>query len=213
MRRAVLLSLLFTLAAAVPARADPIIFITGGSLDLNGMTRPFGPLVIQGTRNFSANAIAENTPNCDPCAAGHPVNISTVGFSELDGTATVDGQRYFVNSGNFGGGFLDLRFAGATSPAPPVGAEATVSGPFTLAHSVFDATDLLGNTTQYQIVGRGTATVHLVPWDPEAGQWAADQVHYEFAAHATPEPTSVVLLGSGLAGLWLRGGRRRMQAR
>ena len=55
MRRAVLLSLLRALPA-VPARADPIIptiFITGGSLDMAGQFRRFGPMVLQGTRNFS----------------------------------------------------------------------------------------------------------------------------------------------------------------
>ncbi len=213
MRRAVLLSLLLALPA-VPARADPIIFITGGSLDLNGTSIPFGPLVIQGTRNFSANAGAEGQAACAPCAPGDPVNISTVGFSELDGTATLYGQQYFVDSGQFGGGFLDLHFAGVTAPTPPFGAEAVLSAPFTLsADSSFSATDSLGIPTgRYQIVGRGTATVHLVPWDPEAGLWAQDQVHYEFAS-ATPEPTSFVLLGSGLAGLAFRARRRRTQSR
>jgi len=119
MRRAVLLSLLLTLPA-VPGRADPIIFITGGSLDLNGMTMPFGPLVIQGTRNFSANAIAENTPNCDPCAGGHPVNISTQGFSELDGTAAVDGQQYFVNFRKFWGRVFEPPLRGCNLTSSPV---------------------------------------------------------------------------------------------
>ena len=146
MRRAVLLSLLLALPA-VPSQADPIIFITGGSLDYHGASLPNGPLVIQGTRNFSANAFAEGQAACAPCVPGDPVNISTFGFSELDGTATVDGQQYFVDSGNFGGGFLDLRFAGGPLTAPPFSAEAVVSGPFTLDHSVFDATDSLGNTT------------------------------------------------------------------
>jgi hypothetical protein len=62
MRRAVLLSLLLALPA-IPARADPIfptIFITGGSLDLAGESKPFGPLVLRGTHNFSANALVKS---------------------------------------------------------------------------------------------------------------------------------------------------------
>ena len=74
MRRAVLLSLLLALSA-VPARADPIIFITGGSLDLTNIAQPRGRLVIQGNRNFSANAWVENIPICFFCAPGDPVNL------------------------------------------------------------------------------------------------------------------------------------------
>ena len=126
MRRAVLLSLLVALPA-VPARADPIIFITGGSLDYHGAAVPFGPLVIQGTRNFSANAIAGRTATWDPCAPGDPVFISTLGFAELDGIAMLNGQQSQSTHYSFRVRFLDLRFAGATLPAPPFSPEAVVS--------------------------------------------------------------------------------------
>ncbi len=207
MRRAVLLSLLLALPS-LPARADPIIYITGGSLDYQGAAVPRGPLMIQGTRDFSANAIAEGQSACDPCGPGDPVFIATFGFSELDGVAMLNGHQYPTNSSLAPGGFLDLRIAGGPLIAPPVSsAEALVSGPFTLDHSIFAATDALGDTTEYQVIGRGIARVHLERFDDLWG--GADRITYEFAS-ATPEPSSVVLLGSGLAGFAFHARRRRI---
>jgi len=210
MRRAVLLSLLLALPA-VPARADPIIVITGGSLDMAGRDTPFGPLVLQGTHNFSANAFAEVQLalgfGCEPCAPGTSIDLGTF-FSELGGTAMVDGMQ--ANPNLDLSMSLNLRFAGATPPVPPIGAEALLSAPFTVVGSLnsFDFPQA------YQVVGRGTAMVHLVPSE-EAGLWRTDRVHYDFGKlrTETPEPTSVVLLGSGLAGLVVRARRRRTQSR
>ena len=185
MRRAVLLWLLLALPA-VPARADPIIFITGGSLDMTGENMPFGPLVLQGTRNFSVNAIAEGSRFCVPCAPGDPVDISTFGFSELSGTAMLNGQQYLINSDQ---AFLNLRFAGATAPAPPFDANgAVMSVPFTLVDfgSFFAVSDSRGETRSYQLVGRGRATVYLVAQILQTG--SGRKTESTTSSHQRPSP-------------------------
>jgi len=62
----------------------------------------------------------------------------------------------------------------------------------------------------YHVVGRGTVTLQFVPFEGDATLWRTDRAHFEFAnATATPEPTSVILLGSGLAGLVYHVPRKR----
>jgi len=214
MRRVVLLALVLALPA-VSARADPIIptiFITGGSLDLAGHFMPFGPLVLRGTRNFSVPDGGAEVSNslgfgCEPCAPGTSLNLGTF-FSELFGTAMVDGR--VVNPTFELAMVLGLRFAGATPPAPPIGAEALLSAPFTVNGGLIGLDPPL--PPFYEVVGRGTATIHLVPFEGATQLWSTDRVHYEFA-NATPEPTSFALLGTGLLGLLVRTRRRRTKCR
>jgi len=93
---------------------------------------------------------------------------------------------------------LDLAFLSTTVPAPPIGAQALLSAPFRVVGS-FSSFDF---PQSYQIVGRGTATVHLIRDEGGPALWRTDRSHYEFAnAALVPEPASLVLLGSGLLGL------------
>ena len=121
MRRAVLLSLLLALPA-VPARADPIIFITSGALDLQhgGTFGGIGTLVLRGsTHGFSFDAFAESLGfgmGC-LCTPGTPVHLGGV-FAELGGQAMLDGQQFNVS--DVSEAQIQVRFASATLPVPPV---------------------------------------------------------------------------------------------
>jgi hypothetical protein len=132
MRRALLLSLVLALPA-VPARADPIIFITSGSLDLShgGAFGGLGTMELRGTRGFRLSAFAESGGfgfSCLPCNPGTPLDLGGP-FAELGGPAMLNGHQFQVPSVLAD---ISLWFAGATVPAPPLSAQAVLSTPFML---------------------------------------------------------------------------------
>ena len=183
-------------------KADPIV-ITGGSLTIVGIFG--GPAYSISGQNFSATSIGGdpgNSPNCLPCVAGTPINISTflVGTSLGSGTATIDGTTF--NPVFFRGQF---NFVALPIVLPPGTTDLTVTAPFSFAGTIEGClpSTLICSTEVFatrDLIGQGIASVHftfngLLP----GSNYTFRSITYQF--QEVPEPMTVLLLASGLIGL------------
>jgi PEP-CTERM motif len=208
-------------ASAVPLCADPInIAITSGSIFVGPPGTHDGPATIQGTRGFTFTGTAGfftgeglfsqcMFPECPP---GTRVNFNLdmsgdSGF--LTGQMTIDGNSYPVTDAIDANARLFLHIDGSFI-APAMGpARTTIAAPFSLtgdAHAVGPRGETLVSAT---LIGRGIGTASLVPFNPAAGfppSWVVDNVRFDFA-QPTPEPSTLILLGTCAAGAFMR--RRR----
>jgi hypothetical protein len=179
--------LLIALFTSSTAHADPV-FITSGSLTVTGFFS--GPAYSISGNNFSASGIG------DPGA----VSLQT-GFA-----ITSPGDVVNVNA-FFAGASLGINHSGTfTFTGPPI----TI--PFSLTNltltSPFVFTGTLGTcpqscvigppTSVFTLVGGGTATFELIAGVTPSGVriFTFRTITYNFEV---PEPTSILLLGSGLA--------------
>ena len=205
------------LTVSSEARAEPVR-ITGGVLDFNGAlgsgVAQAGLLSIVGTRGFSADGLVDSTETrIDPigecvfdCQPGSTISVGANVGSGFSGRATLDGQTY-SDVGFNSSDFLALDLSGTIGIPAWQNAPVSISAPFD-ASGFFRHVDFSGTSSfEVPIRGGGTATLNLLP-EP-AGTWALGTFRYDFVATATPEPTTLTMVGAPLVAALIRARKRR----
>ena len=202
-----LCSLIF-IAALTPStiHAEPMV-VTSGFLSVTGLVA--GPVYSFVGTNFAANGgngeFGNTGPanSCFPCVSGNVINVNSlfVGSSLGQGTVTINGSTFnniFI-AGQFG--------LGGSPVVVPVSSLSivTLTTPFTFAGTMIGCleTHLLCQTPVFstQLIGSGVATIQLEQFlDASGGSlFFFRNVTYTFdSSAAIPEPTSILLLISGL---------------
>ena len=198
------------LTLPAPVRADPIA-ITSGFLSSTGLSN-VGEFQLNGA-GFS---VAGNTDMgnvrpavCFPCPAGTAVPLSSLftGGLEIDGAVVIDGNTFVGPTG----AVFEFDAPAFVLPSTPAGI--SVRRLFTLTGSltVFDER---GESTviSRMLIGQGEVTAHF-DYNPNLGEPIAFEfrsIRYDFTEAApVPEPVTMLLVGTGLGGVFLRHRSRR----
>lgn len=207
---------LFVIVSFAPAtaNADPLI-ITSGTLTVEGFFG--GPDFTFFGNNFFASGGGERGASgpqvgCTPCTSGSLVSVGGIfaGSSLGGGTLIVDGVDH---SGGFGGVFT---LTGPPILVPFSLSNMTITGPFVFSGTLNSCPQdcFIGPVVfSVSLIGSGTASIDLT-FSGLTGNgtpiFTFQKVTYNFEV---PEPTSILLLGGGLAALYAGTKRRRRRPR
>jgi PEP-CTERM motif len=207
------LFLIALFSLAVEARADVLTITGGGATQANNHTFDFTG---QGFR-ASGWGYFGRTP-CRPCTTSSVLNL-------FDNFAGEDGLKYGPATFN-GTDYQQLYYTGVISfssdmfsiPADSPTGEFTISMPFTMSGylNAYFLNPVAGNpgpaVFSVDLSGEGIASLTLFGYDTlnHGRLFDTHSLTYSFQSTTpTPEPATIFLLGTGLAGVAMKGYRRR----
>jgi hypothetical protein len=222
--------ILWCVAGITPAFADPVVIRTGsmvadhfdpqGSFPINLNVTGTGGFTLAIGGHFLPGALAA-ADACGggawpTCSAEGPISIAAdVSGSNALGRATLSGVSYSdVGGSNPGDPQVSLSFVGPDVIPVPFRDESgviqgfTAEGPFSLFGS-FAFTEAAAVRRTEQLVGSGSVRLSFFTGLPGTGSIDLVNANYQFV-DPIPEPTSILLLGTGLGLVVTRLRRRKV---
>jgi hypothetical protein len=206
--------LVVTLALAVPARAETIL-VTSGLLDWTGGIGGGANVTLAGDGfTFSGRTgfgIFNPPDQCGvpECTLGSSVDLRAL-FTGMDlgGTATFEGRTFPAVGSLAANSSASAEWTGSLS-IPTTFSGGLLTAPFLFTGDFAFEEDPTTSWRRVGLLGSGTARLMFTPYPGQPGAFSLSSLQYEFSSAPVPEPTSMLLIGSGLAGLTAVRRRRR----